>query len=729
MGRDALAVRLFETFLGELEEQVRAMNADLLALEVTPGDAEHLRSLFRVAHTLKGAARAAGVPLVERSCHALETLLAAARDGTTQLDPARLPLLFSAADALEDARRRLLAGGDLAGCALEEIANVLASADRAVPPVPAGPRPAPAVVPLPPRGDGRVRVDAETLDRLLASAGELLVVGGRSLGRKADAEGLAESAGRRAARWRQAARRARLALERAPEAAPASRALQDAAEESRQLARDLELFAGALAGDARALTGVSHEVLARVRGLRMHPFSEACEALPRTVRDLAAGAGKEVELEVTGGEVCADRAVLDVLREALLPLIRNAVDHGIESPVERQSAGKPRRGRVSVGAAIAGDRLAVTVRDDGAGLNLPALRLQLERRGAPVPIDERELVRSVFEPGVTTRPEATMISGRGVGLDIVRNAMTGIHGGVDVTWQPGGGTCFVLRCPPSIATIRALLVGVGSQVLALPTGDIERVVRIGPGDVGRAEGRDVLVVAGRPVPLLPLAHLLPGLAARPLTGPTPAVVLQVGERRLAALVDDLVGEQEVVLQPLGPGTRPLPLVSGAVLLPSGKVGLVLDAGAVLTAGLASAGRAGTTLASAEAPARARSTVLVVDDSITTRTLEQSILEAAGYDVVATADGADAWKALQERGADAVVADVEMPRMDGFALCEAIRGSKRFRRLPVVLVTALETPGHRERGLAVGADAYIGKSSFDQRHLVDTLAQLLGDHQP
>ena len=728
MARDALAARLLKTFLGELEEQLRAMNTDLLALEATPDDAEHLRSLFRVAHTLKGAARAADVPLIERACHALETLLAAVRDGNTTLEPARFPLLFSAADALEDARRRLIGGGDLAGCALEGVVRALQAAEAQALRPEIETRPAPAVVPMLRGGDGQVRVDAEALDRLLASAGELLVAGGRSLGRRVDAEGVAESAGRLAARWRHAARGARLALERTPEAAPVGRALQDATEESRRLARDLELLAGALAGDARALTKVSDEVLARVRRLRMRPFSEACEALPRTVRDLAVAAGKEVELEVAGGDVHADRAVLDVLREALLHLVRNAVDHGIESPAERQRAGKPRRGRVSVGAAIAGDRVAVTVADDGAGLNVPALRALLERRGVPAPGDERELVRSVFEPGVTTRSEATTTSGRGVGLDIVRSAMTGIRGSVEVAWEPGCGTTFTLRCPPTLATIRALLVGVGSQILALPSGEVERLVRVTPADVGRAEGRDVLVLAGRPVPLLPLAQVLPSLPARPITGATPAVVLRIGERRVAAVVDELIGEQEVVLRPLRTGTRPLPLVSGAVLLASGRVALVLDPGAVVAAGLSAAARAGTPLA-ATTPACVRHTVVVVDDSITTRTLEQSILEAAGYDVVATADGADAWKLLQERGADAVVADVDMPRMDGFALCEAIRGSKRFGTLPVVLVTALETPGHRERGLAVGADAYIGKSSFDQRHLLDTLAQLLGEDRP
>lgn len=722
--REALAARLLATFQGELEDQLRVMNADLLALEATPNDAERLRSLFRVAHTLKGAARAAGVPLVERACHALETLLAAARDGTAPLEPGRFPLLFSAADALEGARQRLLGDGDLAGCALEQVAHALDSEPRPAVPTAAA-RAAPAVVPAVSRGDGQVRVSAHAMDALLASASQLLVTGARPGTRLVEAEALAESAEHLASRWRRAARRARLALESTAGSAGVALALQDAAEESHRLARDLGRLTGALANDARALTRLADDVLARVRALRMRPFSEACEALPRAVHDLAAAAGKDVELKLAGGEVSADRAVLDGLREGLLHLVRNAVDHGIESPAERQRAGKARRGRVSVVAAIRGDRIAVTVADDGAGLNVPAIRAQLERRGLPVPEDEHDLVRSIFEGGVTTRSEATATSGRGVGLDIVRTAMAGIRGSVEVAWESGRGTTFTLRCPPTLVTIRALLVSVGPQALALPCDGVHRVTRVRPTDIARAEGRDVMDVGGRPVPLLPLARVLPPLSERPIPEAAPTVVLDAGGRRLAAVVDELIGERELVVQPLGRGAGSLPLLSGAALLPNGRVALVLDPVAVIAAGLGP-GAAGAPLARGGAPAHARRTVLVVDDSITTRTLEQSILEAAGYDVHAAVDGSEAWKALQEHGADAVVADVDMPRMDGFALCQAIRGTKRFQELPVILVTAMETPEHRERGLAVGADAYLGKSSFDQRHLLDTLAQLLGE---
>jgi two-component system chemotaxis sensor kinase CheA len=716
-GRDALAERLLATFVGELEEQLRVMNADLLALEARPADAERLKSLFRVAHTLKGAARAAQVPLVETTCHAMETLLAAARDGKLVLDAGHFERLYATADALEEGHARLATGEGLAGSVLEGTARVLSGAA----PPPAPKRGAPAKVPEGRRSDSQVRVGADLLDALLGSAGQLFVAGGRAVGRPAELQALSEAAARIASDWRRSARRVRLALERAGASRSTDEVLQGGEQRLWQLARDTARLAADLARDAKALGRVSDDVFGRVRRLRMRPFADACEVLPRAVRDLAAAEGKDIQLDVTGGETEADRGVLDSLREALLHLVRNAVDHGIEPPEERLRRGKPRRGRVSVTAALRGDRLCVTVADDGAGLNMPGIRAQLERRGIPAPDDDRDLVRALLEGGLTTRSEATTISGRGVGLDIVRASVGGIRGRIEVSWEAGRGTTFALECPPTLASIRALLVTVGSQTLALPTSHVERVLRVGSHEIQRAEGRDVLA-SDRPIPLVSLARLLPPLSERPVTGRAPVVVLAAGERRLALVVDELVAEQEIVLQPLGPGAGRIPLVSGVAMLATGRVALVLDPPALVGAGLALA--SGGVARAAAAATRPRRSVLVVDDSITTRTLEQSILEAAGYDVLTAVDGADGWKTLQERGADAVVADVEMPRMDGFALCEAIRASKRFKELPVVLVTAMETLQHRARGLEVSADAYIGKSSFDQQHLLETLHQLI-----
>jgi two-component system chemotaxis sensor kinase CheA len=376
-----------------------------------------------------------------------------------------------------------------------------------------------------------------------------------------------------------------------------------------------------------------------------------------------------------------------------------------------------------VAAALRGDRLAVTVADDGAGLDIEGVRAQLRDRGREVPDTDREVVRLLFQGGLSTRAEATAISGRGVGLDLVRAALDRVGGVVDVRWTPGAGTTFALDCPLSLATLRVLLAAIGPQPVAIPTMWVERLHRIRLADVKQVEGRAVIAGEPSPTPLVPLARLLPPLPERPAGDPVPVVVVAAGEQRLALSVDELVAEQEVVVQPVESLGIPMPLVAGGALLGNGRVALVLNPPTVLEAGLGSAGGAGPALAP-PSPARARPTILVVDDSITTRTLEQSVLDAAGYEVVAAVDGAEAWKLLQERHCDLVVADVEMPRMDGFELCQAIRGSKRLRELPIVLVTAMETPEHRARGLEVGADAYIGKSDFDQQGLLDIIRQLL-----
>jgi two-component system chemotaxis sensor kinase CheA len=302
--------------------------------------------------------------------------------------------------------------------------------------------------------------------------------------------------------------------------------------------------------------------------------------------------------------------------------------------------------------------------------------------------------------------------------------MAELRGTVRATSQPGVGATFTVECPASLITVRALLVAVGSQTVAVPTAEVERVSRLAPDAVRRVEGREVITTGGAPVPLVPLAALLPPLTRKPPEGHLLVVLLCVGEQRLAVTVDELIGEQEIVMRPLGKVGAAPPHVSAAAIIGSGKVALVLNATSVIAAGLAAPPDAAG--AGAAAPGEGgKKRILVVDDSITTRSLERSILEAAGYDVITAVDGADAWRALQTQAVEAVVADVEMPRMDGFALCEAIRGSSRFREMPVVLVTALELPEHRARGLEVGASAYLGKSMFDQQNLVDALRQLIG----
>ena len=736
---DRLAERLRATFLGELGEQVRAMNADLLALEAEPEAPEPLKSLFRAAHTVKGAAHAADIPLVGTVCHALETLLADVRDGRAALGREQFALLFSAVDALDDAGRRLAAGGDLAGSPLAAMVRALEKdGPPPAPPVAFAPTSAggSAVAPAPatgadvrPASDGRVadgalRVGAEKLDALVASTGQLLASAGAIAGHAPDLNALGEAVSSWAGEWRRISRRLRLALERSGAPASLAHSLTDAEDQLQRVVRETSRVAAALTRDSRRITRAASDVADGVRMLRMRPFAEACEALPRAVRDLSVANGKETRLELAGTDVQVDRAVLDGLREAILQLVRNAVDHGIEPPAVREQRGKLRSGVIKVGAVVRGDRIVVVVSDDGGGLDLEAIRTRLAGLGQAVPTTEYELARTLFHDGFTTRSEATVVSGRGVGLDLVRVSVERLGGSVDVTWAPGKGTAFTIEAPLTLATIHAVLVAHGAHVFAIPSAAVERLVRLKPEDIKHANGRAVVITADAPVPLVTLAPLLGApFVDRPLTGPTPVVMLAAAGRRVAIAVEELLTDQDLVVRPVRSARAPL--VTGAAILGTGRPAVVLHPAAIVAAGVEHGGAPAVNTAASTGGERGRRRILVVDDSITTRTLEQSILEAAGYDVHTAVDGADGWRLLQEQGADLVISDVEMPRMDGFALCAAVRSSKRFTGLPVILVTALETPEHRERGLEVGADAYIGKSSFDQQRLLETIRQLIG----
>jgi two-component system chemotaxis sensor kinase CheA len=764
MKRREITARLMATFLGELEEQVAVMNDELLGLEAAPGDSERLSSLFRIAHTLKGASRAVGVRSVERVCHALEALLQRMIDGSLEVGPDQLSLLYAAADTLSEAGTLPDGPDAIAEDRIDSLVDALRSGSpeplrKAASTAPSGgsrpsqsesaglplsPASAGKVAPmatatqepsLEPAGraepqrpgvssdpDRQVRVNAQRLAELVAATTRLEAARSGVAVRHADLESVNDLAGRMDRKWRKLARQLRR-LEAVDGSTALGHDLDAAGDDLRTLADLVERLTAGSRRSAHAIAQSARDVADSTRQLRMRPFAEACEGLPRALRDLAAAAGKQVQLDVRGGDIEADRAVLDGLREAILQLVRNAVDHGIEAPAERARAGKPVNGRIRIAAALTGDRLAVTVSDDGAGLDLSAIRAELERRGRPVPETDSELARAIFEGGLSTRDEVTPISGRGVGLDIVQHAAEQIRGSVTVAWDAGEGTAFTITCPPTLTMFRAVIVSVNDQLLAIPTASVDRMLRLSAPDVRIAEGRQLLTGTGEPVPLVPLSQLLPPLREQ-AREPRPVLVMVNGSQRLGIAVDELVTETEIVLRPLHAIVGQVTHVSGAAMLGPGRVALVLNPASLIAAGLhARAETAQGPVSSDERQVTHR--ILVVDDSITTRTLEQSILAAAGYRVLTAVDGAEGWNVLREQGADLVVADVEMPRMDGFALCEAIRRSQRFSELPVVLVTALDSTEHRARGLEAGADAYIVKSGFDQQNLLDTVRQLLG----
>ncbi|HEY7605380.1 MAG TPA: response regulator, partial [Actinomycetes bacterium] len=450
----------------------------------------------------------------------------------------------------------------------------------------------------------------------------------------------------------------------------------------------------------------------------------------RMARDLARDRGKEVSVAVDDGGTEVDRSVLEQIKDPLVHLVRNSVDHGIEPPQARVAAGKPTAGTVSLRARQRGDTLLIEVADDGAGIDPERVRATAVERGllpaeTAAELPDHEALDLVLRSGFSTSPVVTDLSGRGVGLDVVREKVERLHGSIQVASHLGHGTTMTMSLPLSVSTMHCLLLQAGGQTFALPVPGVERIVRVAVDQVHRAEGRQAVQIDGQPVVLASLAEVL-GLPP-PANGDghaakRPVIVVAGGQgRRVGLLVDRLERTQELVVKNLPEPLLRVRHLAGATILGSGRAAMILSS----TELVASVEQAEGTVQAAEvAPEAPPATILVAEDSITTRTLEKSILEGAGYRVRVAGDGAEAWRLLQGDSCDLLLTDVEMPQMDGFELTTKVRADQRLRDLPVVLVTSRDSDEDRERGVRAGADAYVVKGAFDQERLLDTLRRLL-----
>ena len=766
--------QLVVIFGAEAEERVQAMNRHLLALETDPSGAdldEQLAGLFREAHSVKGAAGAVGMTQVEAIAHRLESVFQAVRNGTLALQPAAFDVLYAGVDAIgalvpAAAEGRLApVDADAVIATLERLASTpVPDPDPPAPePDPPAPEPDPPV-PGPPVGEASpsadevlaavhsppspdpgpsspdpgpsppdpgpsppaspvgaeetVRVAVAKLDTLMNQVSELVVARIAADQQLGELRRLQEDLGQWELAWR-AARPGR-----APDAGSLARFVEAGSARLGGIRRRVDLLARGSQAGGRRLGQAVDELREEVRRARMLPVSTVLDGLPRLHRDITRELGKEAGLEVRGGDVEVDRAVLEQLRAPLTHLLRNALDHGLESAEARARAGKPLRGSVVVAAAQREGVLQVEVADDGAGIDPVRVRAGALERGlltadAAEGADDREVLDLVFRSGFSTAAEVTGLSGRGVGLDVVRDHVERLGGIITLDTAAGRGTRFRLELPLTVATTLCLLVGAAGRPFGLPVTSVVRIERARAEDMGWVGGNRVVPVDGRPLPLVPAATLL-GLQPQASSGAGTVVVVGSAERRTALAVESLLGVQEVVIKPLPWPFARVGGTAGAATLASGDVVMILNAADLTRPG--HAGEASRVAAPAPAPLEAapahQATILVVDDSAVTRTLEKSILEAAGYRVQVAADGAAALDLLGREPCDLVVTDIEMPRLDGFSLTEQVRADERLRDLPVVLVTSLDSEDDWRRGVEVGADAYIVKGDFDQDRLLD-----------
>jgi two-component system chemotaxis sensor kinase CheA len=446
-------------------------------------------------------------------------------------------------------------------------------------------------------------------------------------------------------------------------------------------------------------------------GMRTLPLSSIVAPLPRAVRDLAAETGKEVELVVTGAETELDRAILEGLPDPLIHMVRNAIAHGIETPQERARRGKPARGRVELRAEQRGGMVEITVADDGRGISEETLA-EARRTGS--------LTEVLTQAGFSTAREVSGISGRGVGLDAVKEQVEAFGGSIEVRSEPRSGMDVILRLPLALALIEVLLVERAGNVYGFPLASVEEVLSLGA--TLSLAGQPAIELRGTSIRLADLAALLGDAAEAPAH--PPVVVLTASGRRVAVMCDGLLGKEEVVVKSLGPLLSSLSTYLGAAILGDGRIALLVDPAALVRASAERRSAVASPVVSAGEPIRPR--VLVVEDSLTIRELQRSILEAAGYRVQTARDGRDALTHLDgDASIDLVVTDVEMPEMDGIELTRAIRAHSTRSALPVVIVTSLGDDDHRQRGIDAGADAYMVKRSFDQHDLLETVERLVG----
>jgi two-component system chemotaxis sensor kinase CheA len=477
--------------------------------------------------------------------------------------------------------------------------------------------------------------------------------------------------------------------------------------------------------EGEQLALVAQVVRDDLRDLRMVPASQMLEPLKRTVRELAARLGKDVELVLAGGDVRIDRRIVDVLKDPLQHLVRNALDHGIEATAARVAAGKSPRGELSVRVEPRGTRLAVVVEDDGGGLSPENVRATAVRRGLLVEAEAAKLTdmqaaRLVFEPGFSTREQVTETSGRGVGLDVVQSTATRLQGAVDISFEKGQGTRFTIDLPLILAGALGLLVRSGTAVVAIPSDSVERVLRLAPSDVGPVAGHVVADVDGEQLPFhaLSLAIGMPRLPLAIESGkPQTAMVLALGGVRAVFAIDAVVGQQEIVVRSLGRHLQSVSHLAGAAVLDDGSVVPVLNAPELLRA-------AATPVVLRAATEVRRSHILVCDDALTTRFAMKSMLEIAGYSVVTAGDGEEALGILERTPCQLVVSDWQMPRLDGIGLTRRIRAHPKLSHIPVILCTSLDSPQERAAGLEAGADGYVVKREVQRGKLLDLVRQLL-----
>ncbi|MFC3675358.1 hybrid sensor histidine kinase/response regulator [Ferrovibrio xuzhouensis] len=724
----AIQERLIAAFRIEYRDHLQTVRALLGELAAAGYDSSgfNFAEAYRRVHSLKGAARAVGLGAIEALSHRLETLMAQCQSGGRPLDRATVAVIHAAFDDIEDSVARWSGGAEIPPLQSQTGVEELLAGSTAVAPAPA-PVAAPyeSMMSRAPAGEA-ARVDAGSLDVLLRRAGELVATSRQYELEQSDLRALERIVDQLEHNLIKPDAFNRSAVDDAA-AANAVRALLDRAKNQVKGMRYRQWNAG------WRRDRLSRQLFRDVRALRIVPAETVLGDMDRTARDAARQLGKQVFVTIRGGDTRADRDVLQALKDPIMHLLRNAVAHGIELPEQRMRNGKASEGRVTIHISTQRSHLLVSIRDDGAGLDRERIRLAAEQHGLVSGIGEfsgeaADLTRVLVRPGFSTAETISEISGRGVGLSVVDEAVRRLQGTFRLATVAPSGTEATITVPLAAIGSRVLEVRCQGEAFAIPIHAVQRLHRLPVDAAQMADGAPAVALPGSKelVPLVSLGYLL-GLdrdrVSATAGGMMAVILMRSGGAVAGIVVDELVSVEDAVIHGTEDTLPGHELLAGVVSLSGGNIISVINPSAMLKA----AAEVPRHLSAAPVAAPQEShapLILVVDDSITTRTLERSILEAMGYRVKLGVDGRNALSLLVEERPDLVISDIEMPRMDGFELLYAMKNDERFSGIPVILVTSRDSDNDRRKGLTLGASAYIVKQSFDQRQLIEAVEQIL-----
>jgi two-component system sensor histidine kinase and response regulator WspE len=737
-GQDLSGFSMQELFRMEAEGTTQAMTAALLSLEREPARQDLLEECMRAAHSLKGAARIVDLQAAVTVAHAMEDIFVMAQHGEAHLDQARIDQLLAGVDLISSLARAPEGQSPPEQAAWQADADSFAKS-LAQPPVQAPVavvvEPVPVAAPMapPPAAmeeaiDRSLRVSADNLNRMLDLAGETLVESHRL---RPFEQALL--------RIKRMQREAAVSLETLEAALPdtiderARAALAQAREQVFQCRQHLSQQLDLLETQNHRGSNLAHRLYNQALMVRMRPFADGLGGFPRMVRDIGRELGKQVRFEIAGDRTQIDRDILERLDAPLVHLLRNALDHGLETPEERIAAGKPAEGVIRLAASHHAGALQIVVSDDGRGIDADLIRAAVVRRGFAAAdtaekLSESELLEFLFLPGFSMKEDVTHMSGRGVGLDVVQEMIRQVRGLVRITSRAGEGTQFKLELPLTLSVVRALLVDIGGEPYGFPFAHIARAVKVPLDQVQTLEGRQYVAVDGQNVGLVG-AHQVLGCAPAVAQDALCVVLLGGAGGMYGLVVDGFMGGAELVVRPLDPRLGKIKDIGAAALTEDGAPLLIVDVDDMIRSleKLSSSDRLGLVgRETKERGVQKRKRVLVVDDSFTVRELERKLLDHHGYDVEVAVDGMDGWNALRDGRFDLIISDIDMPRLDGIELVRRIRQDPALKAMPVMILSYKDREEDRRRGLEVGADYYLTKGSFQNNALIDAVIDLIGE---